>query len=29
VAASLLKWKTTPADLSAAIGDLVGARKHR
>jgi DNA-binding response OmpR family regulator len=27
VAASLLKWRTTPADLSAAINDLVGARK--
>jgi two-component system response regulator TrcR len=27
VAAALLKWKTTPAALSAAISDLVGARK--
>jgi hypothetical protein len=27
VAASLLKWKTTPAVLSAAIGRLVGAKK--
>jgi two-component system response regulator TrcR len=27
VAASLLKWKTTPSDLSAAIGRLVGSKK--
>jgi DNA-binding response OmpR family regulator len=27
VAASLLKWRTTPADLSAAIAGLVAARK--
>jgi two-component system, OmpR family, response regulator len=27
VAASLLKWRTTPADLSAAISGLVAARK--
>jgi DNA-binding response OmpR family regulator len=26
VTASLLKWKTTPADLSAAINGIVGAR---
>jgi two-component system OmpR family response regulator len=26
VAASLLKWRTTPADLSAAITELVAAR---
>ena len=29
VAASLLKWRTTPAALSAAIGALVGARRVR
>jgi DNA-binding NtrC family response regulator len=29
VAASLLKWRTTPADLSDAIGSLVAARKPR
>lgn len=27
VAAALLKWKTTPAALSAAIANLVGAKK--
>lgn len=27
VAASLLKWKTTPADLSAAVSRLIGAKK--
>ena len=27
VAAALLKWKTTPSALSAAISDLVGAKK--
>jgi DNA-binding response OmpR family regulator len=29
VAASLLKWRTTPSDLSAAIAGLVAARKPR
>jgi DNA-binding response OmpR family regulator len=29
VDASLLKWRTTPADLSAALNGLVAARKPR
>ena len=29
VSASLLKWKTTPAELSNAIGELVAIRKTR